>query len=59
MNVAPYRKAIAAIIGGLVVIGAAINEAVADGVLDYSDGILVAAAVGTALGVYGVKNAAG
>lgn len=55
-NVDPYRKAVVAIVGGLVVIATAVGEAVSDGVLDFADGLAIAAAIGTALGVYGVAN---
>lgn len=56
VNVAPYRKAIAAAVGGLIVIATAVAEAVADGVFDLSDGLTVAAAIGTVFGVYRATN---
>ena len=56
LNVGPYRKAIAAIVGGIVVVATAIGDAAADGVLDFADGLTIVAAVGTAIGVYGVAN---
>jgi hypothetical protein len=56
INVAPYRKAVAAVVGAVAVIGAAVGEAIADGQLDLADVIQIAAAVGTVLGVYQATN---
>lgn len=56
-NVAPYAKAVVAVVAALGVIGAAVVEAVADGNIDTYDIVQIATVVGGALGVYQVKNA--
>ena len=55
-NVAPYRKAIAAVVGGVVVVGTAVTEAVADGVFDVADAVTIVTAIGTVFGVYAASN---
>lgn len=49
MNLAPYSKAIVAVLGALVV-------ALGDSVIDVNDSITVVIALLTALGVYTVPN---
>lgn len=50
MNIAKYAKFITALCG-------AVTTAVADGVFDVNDGITIALAAATVLGVYAVPNA--
>lgn len=50
MNVSRYAKFIVALCG-------AVSVAVADGIFDANDGVTIALAVLTALGVYRVPNA--
>lgn len=56
-NIAPYRKAIVAAIGGLTVIAAAVTEAVQDGYIDFVEIATIVTAVAVAFGVYEVPNA--
>ena len=56
-SVAPYAKAVVAVVTAISVIGATVVEAVADGVIDTYDIIQVLTVIGGAFGVYQVKNA--
>lgn len=56
INVAPYRKAIAAAFGALVTVGTVVVEVIADGSLDFNDLVLIFAAVGTVGTVYDATN---
>lgn len=56
INVAPYRKAVAAVVAGVTVIASAVGEAVADGSIDATDVVQIVAAVGGVFGVYFLPN---
>jgi hypothetical protein len=53
---APYRKAIAAVIGGGIIIGTAIAEAISDGAVSLAEGVTIVAAIGSAAGGYQARN---